>query len=68
MFPISSSKSLEPTIAKYSETSFLLGREQNSVFVEEAKDGKIEIKQTIKWKEAPTCVSKYLYALIYKLT
>ncbi|KOB68907.1 Vam6/Vps39-like protein [Operophtera brumata] len=56
LFPTSSSRSLEPTVAKYSETSFLLGREQTSVFVEEAKDSTIEIKQTIKWKEAPTCV------------
>ncbi|XP_075976960.1 vacuolar protein sorting 39 [Anticarsia gemmatalis] len=62
LFPTSSSK--EPTIAKYSETSFLLGRDQTSVLVEESKDAKddtdskkkskeIEIKKTIKWSEAP---------------
>lgn len=54
MFPTSSSRSLEPTIAKYSETSFLLGRDNTSVLVEEAKD--IEIKKTIKWTEAPVAV------------
>lgn len=54
LFPTSSSKSLEPTIAKYSETSFLLGRDNTSVLVEEGKD--IEIKKTIKWKEAPIAV------------
>ncbi|KAL0829175.1 hypothetical protein ABMA28_004014 [Loxostege sticticalis] len=51
LFPTSSSKSLEPTIAKYSDTSFLLGRDQSSVLVEEAEE--IEIKKTIKWPEAP---------------
>ncbi|XP_053608252.1 vam6/Vps39-like protein [Plodia interpunctella] len=51
LFPAGSSKSLDPTIAKYSETSFLLGRDQTSVLVEEAKD--IEIKKTIKWAEPP---------------
>lgn len=56
MFPTSSSRSLEPTIAKYSETSFLLGRDNTSVLVEEAKD--IEIKKTIKWTEAPVAVGK----------
>ncbi|CAG4945545.1 unnamed protein product [Parnassius apollo] len=54
LFPTSSSRSLEPTIAKYSETSFLLGRDNTSVLVEEAKD--IEIKKTIKWTEAPVAV------------
>ncbi|KAF9422936.1 hypothetical protein HW555_001479 [Spodoptera exigua] len=54
LFPTSSSKSLEPTIAKYSETSFLLGRDQTSVLVEEAKN--IDIKKTIKWSEAPIAV------------
>ncbi|CAH2041395.1 unnamed protein product, partial [Iphiclides podalirius] len=54
LFPTSSSRSLEPTIAKYSETSFLLGRDNTSVIVEEAKD--IEIKKTIKWNEAPVAV------------
>lgn len=56
LFPTSSSKSAEPTIAKYSETSFLLGRDQTSVLVEEAKD--IEIKKTIKWSQAPIAVGK----------
>nr|XP_021201535.2 vam6/Vps39-like protein [Helicoverpa armigera] len=54
LFPTSSSKSLEPTIAKYSETSFLLGRDQTSVLVEEAKN--IDIKKTVKWSEAPIAV------------
>ncbi|CAB3255745.1 unnamed protein product [Arctia plantaginis] len=65
LFPTSSSK--EPTIAKYSETSFLLGRDQSSVLVEESKDPKdetdpkkktkdIDIKNTIKWSEAPMAV------------
>lgn len=54
LFPTSSSKSLEPTIAKYSETSFLLGRDNTSVLVEEAQE--IEIKKTIKWREAPIAV------------
>ncbi|XP_050677422.1 vam6/Vps39-like protein [Leptidea sinapis] len=35
LFPTSSSKSLEPTIAKYSDSSFLLGRDNTSVLVEE---------------------------------
>ncbi|CAH0400093.1 unnamed protein product [Chilo suppressalis] len=52
LFPASSSKPLEPTIAKYSETSFLLGRDNTSVLVEED----VEIKQTIKWLEAPLSV------------
>lgn len=56
LFPTSSSKSLEPTIAKYSETSFLLGRDNTSVLVEEAQE--IEIKKTIKWREAPIAVGK----------
>lgn len=56
MFPISSSRSLEPTIAKHSETCFVLGRDNTSVLVEEAKD--IEIKKTIKWSEAPVAVGK----------
>ncbi|XP_060804157.1 vam6/Vps39-like protein [Amyelois transitella] len=54
LFPAGSSKSLDPTIAKYSETAFLLGRDQTSVLVEEAKD--IEIKKTIKWSEPPISV------------
>ncbi|XP_068628376.1 vam6/Vps39-like protein [Battus philenor] len=54
LFPTSSSRSLEPTIARYSETSFLLGRDNTSVLVEEAKD--IEIKKTIKWTEAPVAI------------
>ncbi|XP_026730982.1 vam6/Vps39-like protein [Trichoplusia ni] len=54
LFPTSSSKFLEPTVAKYSETSFLLGRDQTSVLVEEAKN--IDIKKTIKWSEAPIAV------------
>ncbi|XP_028156515.1 vam6/Vps39-like protein [Ostrinia furnacalis] len=54
LFPTSSSRSLEPTIAKYSDTSFLLGRDQASVLVEEAEE--IEIKKTIKWPEAPIAV------------
>ncbi|CAG9100793.1 hypothetical protein JYU34_013536 [Plutella xylostella] len=54
LFPTSSSKSLEPTVSKYSETCFLLGRDSTSVLVEEAKE--IEIKNTIKWKEAPVAV------------
>ncbi|XP_045499853.1 vam6/Vps39-like protein [Colias croceus] len=53
LFPTSSSKSLEPTIAKYTETSFLLGRDNTSVLVEEAKEEAIEIKKTIKWTDAP---------------
>lgn len=56
LFPTSSSKFLEPTVAKYSETSFLLGRDQTSVLVEEAKN--IDIKKTIKWSEAPIAVGK----------
>lgn len=58
LFPTSSSKSLEPTIAKYNETSFLLGRDQTSVLVEESTDIniKIDIKKTIKWTEAPLAV------------
>lgn len=56
LFPTSSSKSLEPTIAKYSETSFLLGRDNTSVLVEETQG--IEIKKTIKWREAPIAVGK----------
>ncbi|KAJ0176101.1 hypothetical protein K1T71_008275 [Dendrolimus kikuchii] len=51
LFPTSSSKSLEPSIVKYSETSFLLGRDHTSVLVEESKN--IDIKKTIKWAEAP---------------
>lgn len=74
LFPTSSSKSLEPSIARYSETSFLLGRDQTSVLVEEAKEeskedgkdepkdegkeNKIVIKKTIKWKEAPISVGR----------
>lgn len=65
VFPTSSSK--EPTIAKYSETSFLLGRDQSSVLVEECKDTKddaddknkskdIDIKKTIKWSDFPMAV------------
>ncbi|KAG6441076.1 hypothetical protein O3G_MSEX001642 [Manduca sexta] len=54
LFPTSSSKSLEPTIAKYSEPSFLLGRDQTSVLVEESEN--IVIKKTIKWTEAPIAV------------
>ncbi|XP_026752559.2 vam6/Vps39-like protein isoform X1 [Galleria mellonella] len=54
LFPTGSSKSLEPTIAKYSETSFLLGRDQTSVLVEETQD--IEIKKTIRWSEPPISV------------
>ncbi|XP_069359986.1 vam6/Vps39-like protein [Maniola hyperantus] len=54
LFPTSSSKSLEPTIAKYSEATFLLGRDNTSVLVEEGED--IKIKKTIKWKEAPIAV------------
>ncbi|XP_063538558.1 vam6/Vps39-like protein [Cydia strobilella] len=51
LFPTSSSRSLEPTIAKYSETCFLLGRDLTSVLVEEAKE--IEIRNTVKWQSAP---------------
>ncbi|XP_045536807.1 vam6/Vps39-like protein [Papilio machaon] len=54
LFPTSSSRSLEPTIAKYSDNSYLLGRDSTSVLVEEAKD--IEIKKTIKWAEPPLAV------------
>ncbi|XP_041981477.1 vam6/Vps39-like protein [Aricia agestis] len=50
LFPTSSSKSQEPTIAKYSETSFLLGRDNTSVLVEEVDEE--EIKKTMKEKEA----------------
>ncbi|XP_072931702.1 vam6/Vps39-like protein [Epargyreus clarus] len=55
LFPTSSSRMLEPTIAKYSETSFLLGRDNTSVLVEEADE--IVIKKTIKWNEAPVAVA-----------
>lgn len=65
LFPTSTSK--KSTIAKYSDTSFLLGRDQSSVLVEECEESKdendvkkktkdIEIKKTIKWSEAPTAV------------
>ncbi|XP_049875030.1 vam6/Vps39-like protein [Pectinophora gossypiella] len=54
LFPISSSKSVEPTITKHSETCFVLGRDNTSVLVEEAKD--ITIKKTIKWKDAPIAI------------
>ncbi|KAM3961523.1 vacuolar protein sorting 39 [Aphomia sociella] len=54
LFPTGSSRSLEPTIAKYSETSFLLGRDHTSVLVEETQD--IEIKKTIRWSEPPSSV------------
>ncbi|CAF4855845.1 unnamed protein product [Pieris macdunnoughi] len=58
LFPPSSSKSLDPTIAKYSETSFLLGRDNTSVLVEEAKKKSSEIKKTMKRIDDPT-ISKY---------
>lgn len=53
LFP-TSSKSLEPSIAKFSETTFILGRDYTSVLVEESE--KIDIKKTIKWNEAPLSV------------
>ncbi|XP_028037182.1 vam6/Vps39-like protein [Bombyx mandarina] len=55
LFPTSSSKSLEPTISKYTETSFLVGRDQTSVLIEESNKN-VDIKKTIKWKEAPLAV------------
>ncbi|KAI5642851.1 vacuolar sorting protein 39 domain 2 domain-containing protein [Phthorimaea operculella] len=51
IFPISSSKSIEPTIAKYSDSCFILGRDNTSVLVEEGKD--VVIKNTVKWSEPP---------------
>ncbi|CAK1543127.1 unnamed protein product [Leptosia nina] len=56
LFPTSSSNSLEPSIAKYSETSFLLARDNTSVLVQETKEEAIEIKNTIKWSDAPIAV------------
>ncbi|KAL4715769.1 hypothetical protein ACJJTC_006348 [Scirpophaga incertulas] len=56
LFPVGSSKSVEPTITKYSDTSFVLSRDNTSVFVEEAKDIEIKNTKTIKWPEAPICV------------
>lgn len=57
LFPTSSSRSLEPTVSKFSETCFLLGRDYGTVLVEEAKDN-IEIRNTIKWEAPPLSVGE----------
>lgn len=54
LFPTGSSRPLEPTIAKYSDNCFILGKDNTSVLVEEAKD--IEIKKTIKWSSPPLAI------------
>ncbi|GBP23493.1 hypothetical protein EVAR_12773_1 [Eumeta japonica] len=54
LFPASSFRSLEPTITKYSEVCFVLGRDSSSVLVEEAKP--VKIKTIVKWPEAPLAV------------